>query len=592
MPHESLPYIPQNYEEYLEYDVDSSFLNHFIDSLNLAKLAYNEGHLHTAIAHSTKALKDLMEIKNMLLAIRMKAYNDQGEFYKAYTDAKSLEMTFLGETRRFVHMARFLFKDQRMLDVIETSDRLIDVPNIYWYSQWGIADLMSRLPHDIITLILDKLSLDDILNCMDVARHWRQHITQCPTTSTLKLTFRDHKRIEGEMQSSLYYKYLQQLSARKQQSYPSLTHLRICADHSENEDIKRALELAVNLQDLTIRDLDLYPFQEIQQYGKHLRHITINPHYPDATHISLDDDYLPINKIHFKYSIDTQNCYNTTAQTLLPILNNMEQKVEALSILVNKHDNTPDKWSPFINIQLPSLRYIKLSFTQETKGIFSAIIRQCPSLEEIFLFELQHIANTILSAITLLPTLRSLSMENVCEYVQDNIAVNDSTLRKKILHHVRIKIALTLQHVHLCYIFGPQPETIKALFKINHLKTIRLAGLDYIDSLDMDSVLSSMDGSFLPSKLETLVLQHLFTVTDSTILSLDCTKIKFKDLENVTTEGIRQMIKRTQKLKKVIINDCYQIDEDELVDLAKEEHIQISLGLEYIDVSGRLPRFS
>ncbi|KAI9262133.1 hypothetical protein BDA99DRAFT_560017 [Phascolomyces articulosus] len=689
---------PISTEKLLEYKLCASTIIDLKDSLAQAEKAYNEGHFRTAVARSTNGLEDLIQIKNKLLYIRMKAYQEQREMEKAYIDAENLEMITKFDTRRPIHMARLLMKKENLLDAVKTCDSILknDIASMHQETleyKEGCdelekikkeathrlehrMDLIKVLPHEIVTLILDQLSLGDILNCMHVARHWQDFITYCPTTSLHKVVLYGIKEIQGNLSSYQTYKYLGQLSShvknltsinamygkeyplydrvldnvsfyhlrslnigtplgrdrlvmilknssrsleeiqltassttinevldncpnlkslsfgctwmnwywdpkyrQRQQTYPSLTRLQMYTRSFQNDDIKRVLKFAVNLQEFTIKDDELTSFDSVYHYGKKLHHICIDSTTGRSNSSDRDNDDLPIDATRYQYSIDTQDCFTTTAQSLLSMLDNMEYKAEALSLSIDP-DNTLEKWEPLVNVTLPYLRYIKVSFTQDTEQIFTNIIRQCPTLEEVILFRLHSPPNTILDAVTSLPMLQSFAIENgyfeAYDYETSITTINDNAIRQLFLHHVELGNASTLQHVRLRYIANIEPETFEALVKIKHLKSIHLTGLDLTSSENsMGTIILGMGKSFIPPELETLVLEALYLITDEDTLHLDCPIIKLIGLDQLTLTGIRAMVEGSQKLKKLFIQECECVDDNELADLAREENIQL-----------------
>ncbi|KAI9262134.1 hypothetical protein BDA99DRAFT_537480 [Phascolomyces articulosus] len=380
---------------------------------------------------------------------------------------------------------------------------------------------------------------------------------------------------------------------RQQQTYPSLISLQLYTYTFRTEDIKHLLEFAVNLKDFTITDYELNSdtLKTIRQYGKHLHHICIDSTTFASNPLDHDDDYLPMDIVRYKCSIDVQDCYEEmTGPFVLSMLNNMEYKPEALalSVLDDYIDNS-QKWGPLANVTLPNLRYLKVSFTRETEQIFTDMILQCPTLEEIILYRLGCPPNIILHAVKSLPRLQSFAVENTYKEASDadicTTKINDKAIRHFFLHHVALGDASTLEHVRLRYISEFEPETFKVLVKIKHLKTLHLAGSHLIHHPDhtMGSVMKDMGKAFIPPELEMLVLEMmLHTLTDGDLKGLDCPTITLHTLEDVTLDGIRKMIESAQKLKGLVIHDWKGLYESDLMDLAKKENIHLSVTHQFL----------
>ena len=74
-------------------------------------------------------------------------------------------------------------------------------------------DVMEKLPQEIITVTLDQLDFDDVLNCIHVTKNWRYHICNSSASSPQHVTL-DHKTSEksGSFSSEFYRSSIRLLS--------------------------------------------------------------------------------------------------------------------------------------------------------------------------------------------------------------------------------------------------------------------------------------------------------------------------------------------------------------------------------------------
>ena len=183
--------------------MDSSVFHQLITSFHKAEKTLNNGSFGTLEENSTKALNALKDIETKLQFIRVKAYLKYEGFSTAHVIAQSIQRT-PSYKQESIQVVNTLMKGKRYLDVIEmcnifkpaTGDQgQLEVKGEYAeiveLRQKAMAELeedhqvdaMTRLPHEIMTLILNQLGFSDILNCVQVSKFWRQIICDSSATS-------------------------------------------------------------------------------------------------------------------------------------------------------------------------------------------------------------------------------------------------------------------------------------------------------------------------------------------------------------------------------------------------------------------------
>ena len=115
------------------------------------------------------------------------------------------------------------------------------------------TDIVKKLPQEIVTLILNQLDFDDILNCIHVSKHWRQRV--CDDSAIVRRhVILDVKTREksGSFSSEFYKSSVRLLSS-------GVTNLEMNAhfDKSEQIEIVHMMPnmLFNNLRKLTIGKL-------------------------------------------------------------------------------------------------------------------------------------------------------------------------------------------------------------------------------------------------------------------------------------------------------------------------------------------------
>ncbi|KAG2220802.1 hypothetical protein INT45_012471 [Circinella minor] len=375
-----------------------------LTSFKSVEESLHESNLQTLEEHSTKVLHALKDIETKLQFIRVMAYLQHGEISTARTIALSIQRTpsYQQESIQLIHI---LMEEKRYLDVIEMCD--IFKPITVNQDQLKIEgengeivelrqkameklekscriDVMTKFPHEIRTLILDRLDFIDILNSnirqqvilnektrqksgsfssqfykssmqvlsdgvkslkidyngykeeievdiltmlTSVSFNNLRVLTEEVHLNKVKLTCNEILDICPNLKRLSYETYDLSPQQHPQPQYSSLMYLYIhIAAGYEIEGFKQVLKRLSNLEEIIIqtRRSDLDSLRLIHQYGsKQLRHIRLNgpsPFYTPYDVLTTHDDTF-IDTSRFDYTIDVHDCLLMTATLLLELIN-------------------------------------------------------------------------------------------------------------------------------------------------------------------------------------------------------------------------------------------------------------------------------
>ncbi|KAI9262381.1 hypothetical protein BDA99DRAFT_511054 [Phascolomyces articulosus] len=369
--------------------------------------------------------------------------------------------------------------------------------------------------------------------------------------------------------------------------HSNLTHLHITTKGIQIKNLKQILKYASNLHKLTLAEENpniLRVFH--RQYNNHLRHICLHPE-GTSPHNNSDSEY--IDTTRFNGTIDIYHCYNVNSGLLLPIMNN-QRRTEALSLTVSPECHLED-WAGFSTFASPYLRYIKLSFTQETEDVFANIVSHCPSLEEILIHNLSHPPRLFLYSVKYsLPNLRCFGIENSPDHARGNpnIAVGDHALREFFAHYASLEEKNTsslcsLEEIRLRNVSNVETATLLQLVKIHSLKAIHIVGLDHdfvrpSKAPVMRELARKAKGLY---SFNCLVLDG-HDITDQDMEGLDCTVLRLERMPLITKEGMKDLLERSKKLKTLTIFECEKLDRDVMMDLVADiKRIQLVYEISY-----------
>ncbi|KAI7850258.1 hypothetical protein BDC45DRAFT_518878 [Circinella umbellata] len=237
--------------------MDDSILEKLTIPIIMAEDALSAGNLATAIRRATMALENLPQIEQELLAIRTTAYRRQKKFSEAYNDALILQKKMPNDFRGYAEAALSLFEQEKLSETIETCESILPKHTIKFYkhipeykaliklreeSKHKLnqrVDLMKRLPYDIAISILNQLTFNDILNCLDVSKLWRQYILGCETIKVQNVILTDEMMTDyftrtGSSSPSSLYRAVQLISDQ-------VMSLKINCSESQVEEVANLL---------------------------------------------------------------------------------------------------------------------------------------------------------------------------------------------------------------------------------------------------------------------------------------------------------------------------------------------------------------
>ncbi|KAG2217138.1 hypothetical protein INT45_008853 [Circinella minor] len=261
-----------------------SIFHELITLLNKTEEGLDNQNFEILEEHSTKALRTLKDIETKIQFLRVKAYLQRGNFNKARAIVQSIQKTpsIQEDSVQFIGM---LMKKEKYVEVIEMCDVLKQVKEnqgqlqneeesdeIAELRQKAVdkieirdqIDIMTKLPFDIRTLILDQLDLIDISNGIHVSKSWRKNICDSSATSRQNVILHHEMKEKTESLFSPFFKYSIGLLSN------GVKRLQISTPSSwDNEEIKALIDISTsvsfnNLRVLTI-ETEFIPQFPIEQ---------------------------------------------------------------------------------------------------------------------------------------------------------------------------------------------------------------------------------------------------------------------------------------------------------------------------------------
>ncbi|KAI9253960.1 hypothetical protein BDA99DRAFT_168047 [Phascolomyces articulosus] len=175
-------------------------VNALTDSISNINKALKEHDFDTIINETVLGIDELLpKIHMSFLEQRVMAFKRKGDVHQAYVTSLIMTREFPTFISGFLHAARILIQQRRFEHAIvmckdgleknaqlSTKDpkyqELLQVQKLAQKGQNSKVDFMKLLPYDVITLVLKRLSMDDIINCMKVSKGWEQSILSCPSS--------------------------------------------------------------------------------------------------------------------------------------------------------------------------------------------------------------------------------------------------------------------------------------------------------------------------------------------------------------------------------------------------------------------------
>ena len=314
------------------------------------------------------------------------------------------------------------------------------------------------------------------------------------------------------------------------------------------------LRCCPNIQNLYVYPCESSSIRIIDQYSTHLRSLSFNlftlMNDDSYTDNSSNDDTAPTVGLR---KLNVHRVEAVGAVNLAPLLMKSSETLEELVLNMDDDVGPVQLWNPLTTFPLPRLRKLRCQVRPIMQHTLSAIIRQCPQLQDVVFDYSEYIGNQIFDALAGLSGLQRIEMNSVSE-------INDVGLIQFLEKHGALEETSTLKVFEIDGFSNITDETLIYLANVTTLEKLRLDGCSSLTARGMEQFVERIKPH---CALQTILFCNTEAVTDTVIQGL-CKLEHLRDvqlarLKNITDQGINDLVSTNLSLQSLWIYDCASV---------------------------------